>query len=368
MVESNKKPRVGFFPCFTGLGEGFPSVKIAKRYIEFGGEVVFFSHGGEYEYMAEEIGCDVIRIEPIASGGTITKYFLQKSAQELADIVKNEAKLLKESDIKALVQSNVYFDAVLAPRLAKIPLITLVSGVGTPPFYEANMASFPDDLENLFTRFIPQSLKNRVFNWISLNSKNIIPKKFNQIAKKLGLNINFKRTIDMIPGDHTFVCDDMDFLGLNPTRDFPAENYIGPILPYDIDAIKTNPLDVEIENHFKRPGKSILLTMGSSIIMKKIFLRILKILNQSDYNVVATYTDILKENELPQLGENIILKKFIPNINSLFSKVDLAVIHGGRGTVHTVAYAGKPVIGIPVKDELQWNFDNLVRHNMALRL
>ena len=59
--------RVGFFPAFFNLGETQRLVRIAKCFKELGGEAVFFSHGGEYEWLAEEAGFEVIRVEPIYS-------------------------------------------------------------------------------------------------------------------------------------------------------------------------------------------------------------------------------------------------------------------------------------------------------------
>jgi UDP:flavonoid glycosyltransferase YjiC (YdhE family) len=91
-------------------------------------------------------------------------------------------------------------------------------------------------------------------------------------------------------------------------------------------------------------------------------------MNQTDYNVIATYTSILNEEELPKLNDNILLKKFINNPITLNKKVDLAIIHGGRGTVYNAAYSGKPAIGIPLNGEQQYNLDSLARHGMAIRL
>jgi len=56
-------PLVGFAPVFYSIGETVPHVKIAERYIKEGGKAIFFSHGGNYEYLAEEIGCKVINLK-----------------------------------------------------------------------------------------------------------------------------------------------------------------------------------------------------------------------------------------------------------------------------------------------------------------
>ena len=64
-ISSSKKPLVGFFPLFYNLAETGRAVIIAKRYIELGGQAIFFSHGGKYEYLAKEIGCKVVQVKPI---------------------------------------------------------------------------------------------------------------------------------------------------------------------------------------------------------------------------------------------------------------------------------------------------------------
>jgi len=102
--------------------------------------------------------------------------------------------------------------------------------------------------------------------------------------------------------------------------------------------------------------------------MKALFLDILDILNNTEYNVIATYTNLLNENELGKYNDNILLKKFIPNIARLNKMIALAIIHGGRGTVYNAAYSGKPAVGIPLNGEQQFNIDNLVRHKTGVRI
>lgn len=366
MTDLKKKPLVGFFPGFFDIGETYPLIKIAKCYQELGGNVIIFSHGGKYEYLAEDQGFKITRINPISDRSGITRYFLEHGEEDLINMIKNQVQTYKEAKIKALVQTCSYLDCLLSPRVANIPIISVLTGTLAPPFFKAKYATFPDSSENYLTQLIPKYIKNRFSNWYSLNYKGSLTKKINRIAKKINIK-KFRNFQDIMSGDYTLICDDMEFLDLKPTSDFPDNNYIGPILsfdPLDQKAIQDN----EVENHLKRPGKSILITMGGSYLWKEFFLRFLDILNQADYNVIATYTDILKENELPKLNENILLKKFVTNITELNQKVDLSIIHGGRGSVYTAAYSSRPAIGIPYNGEQQYNLDNLVRHGMAIRL
>lgn len=359
-------PTVGFFPRFHGLGETYPLIEIAKRYKQLGGEVVFFSHGGEYEHLVEELGCEIIRINPVTR--KTSKYLLQHSDEDLIKIIEDEAFVYGNAGISALIQTNVFFGCLLASRVAKIPLISVVSGTWIPPYFKGNYATYPDRSENFFTRLIPHFLKNRVANWCALKYKGPITRKINRIAKKINIDLHFKCKSELLLGDYTLICDDIKFLGAKPTKDFSLENYVGPILPNDWLIQEEKQLESDIEKHLKKPGKHILLTMGTSPQWKEFFLKILKILNQTEYNVIATYTTILGEDEIPKLNDNILLKKFIPNMAMLNQKTDINIIHGGRGTVYSVAYSGKPAIGFALHVEQQCNLDNLVRHGTSLRL
>jgi hypothetical protein len=367
-IISENKPLIGFFPGFEGIGETYPLIKIAKHYQDIGGKVVIFSRGGEYEYLAREQGFRLTRIKPIATGGEISRYFMENSDEDVIKMIKDEALAYQNAGIKALVQTNVYFFSKLAPRLAKIPLISIISGTLTPAYYQSNYADFPDRFENLLTKYIPLYFKNKYYKWRTLNYKGPVTKKFNQIAEKINIKIHFNSFQELILGDHTLICDDIAFLGLKPTNNLPAKNYIGPILSDELFKITTKKEENEINNHLKKPGKSILLTMGGSSRMKDIYLEVLKILNKTDYNVITSYTSILNKEELPKLNKNILLKKFISLTPELNKRVDLAIIHGGRGTVYNAAYSGKPAIGIPLNSEQQYNIDCLIRHGMALRV
>lgn len=45
--------------------------------------------------------------------------------------------------------------------------------------------------------------------------------------------------------------------------------------------------------------------------------------------------------------------------------VDLAIIHGGKATVYTSAYSGKPVIGFPMQFEQHRNIESLLKHGVG---
>ena len=371
-----EKPLIGFFPCFSSMGETIPLVKIAKSYMEIGGKAIFFSHTGKYEYLAENIGCKVVRLGNLMGdyqdeilqlyreGAPFEKIMIcQFKEKTIEGAVKEEVEAFTKSRIDLIVSAFSPTSSISASAL-KIPLVVVASGTAIPPYYKSGFATFPESYENFFTKLLPKSLKNRIAKWYLLNNKRLV-KEFNKVATKYQVR-PFKYGNDIFYGDHTLVCDDINFLGIQPSEDFPLENYIGPLVAGDLFKEQKNKIDFDVINHLKRPGKSIVLVMGSAYKFDRLLLRIVEALNESDYNVIAVYPNPKNKDKLPETNENILFKEFVP-LDEILKKVDLAITHGGRGTIYTIAYSGKPAICIPLFLEHQYNIDNLVRHGCAIR-
>ncbi len=266
------KPLVGFFPVFYSIGETIPHVKIAKFYIEKGGRAIFFSHGGKYEYLAKEIGCKVINLQnswqsSLQKGKRVKEknvpfekiMFGVLRKETLGELIDEEIEALKKTGVEALFVS---FNPSLciSARVLKIPLVVLISGTSITPYYKSGCVTFPENYENFFTKLVPHSIKDKIARWYLLNNK-LLVKDFNNLAKKYQVQ-SFQYLNDILLGDFTLVCDDIHFLGLNPTNSFPLKNYIGPIARDLFEEQQTKP-DDDIVRHLNRPGRSILLIMGS---------------------------------------------------------------------------------------------------------
>ncbi len=380
-----KLPKVAFMPLFSNFGETSPLIGIAKKYMELGGQIVFIGYKGKYEILAKDLGCKIIELKrnipkKIAKKSKKLRYkchykdmpldrlfshlFNKKFEKLYIDKIEQEINIFKDEEVK-LVAAAFSFTPLISARVADIPLVVLLSGVATPPYFKSKHATFPEGFENIFTRLFPQSIKNHLTNWYLLQCKWGV-KGFNRLAR-MYKTPQSNRFLDLFCGDYTFVVDNIDFLRLQPTPEFPKEDYIGPIFPERPFISQDNLIDSDIRMHLERQGRSILVTFGS-LGVKKTFFEVLNTLNKTNYNALVAYTNIINEDEIPTLNENILLKKFIPSIKKIHGIVDLSIIHGGRGTVHTVAFSGKPVIGIPLHAEQQWNLDNLMRHGGGIRL
>ena len=374
--KDSEKPLIGFLPCFYSMGETIPLIKIAQSYQEMGGRVIFFSHRGEYEHFAEEIDCDIFELSNILENLSKKGKKMFEQGKDLVKNLKNiytpatidkavaeEINAFTKKNIK-LVVSSFNLTTSISARAANIPLITVVSGVTIPLYYESGFVTFPDNYENPFTFFLPKIIKNRFMQWFLLNNKMLI-RPFNKVAKKYNVS-QYNNFNEIILGDHTLVCDDFTFLGVNSSKESPRENFIGPIVGSKTFDKKEKSIDSDLTAHLEKPGKSIVLIMGSTG-NRSLFLKIVKALDQTNYNVIAVYTNLLNNNEIPKTSENILFKKFVP-LDEILKKVDLAITHGGRGTIYQIAYSGKPAICFPMFMEHQGNVDNLIRHGSAVRL
>jgi len=369
VVSTKKKPLVGFFPVFYNLAETGRAVLIAKRYLELGGDALFFSHGGEYEYLAKDLGCDVIRVNPIYSKEFIDRLWKASrletlrnpySAQDILEHVEGEISVYKKTDIKLIVSTNNTTCGISA-RVLKIPLIFVRSR------FNPQFTYYPEDAEFLVTRVVPKWLKLKILNWYFPHSKHYAPP-FIKIAKKYHVSPP-KNGHALTKGDYTFYTDFQQLANVEDSTPSPNEYYIGPIffdelINKNIDRKEISAQEEIIQKHLKRKGRSILISLGSSGT-QEMFLKILELLNKTNYTVIGVYTSILKDNELPAVNENILLMKFVPSLEKLFGLVDLAIIHGGQGTVYTAAYAGKPVIGFPLLLEQHSNLEMLARQGVA---
>ena len=364
-ASSKKLPLIGFFPLFYNLAETGRAVLVAKRYIERGGEAVFFSHGGVYERLAEEIGCKVIRVDPVYTDEFIEHLWAHSRLEKigspfppkvLKEHVEAEVEAFKESNVKMVVSTN-NFPCVISTRVANIPLVSITPSLIT------HFKIFPDDLNFSIIKYFPDFVKLNLLNFF-IGKYPLWAGPFKSLAKKYKIK-NIVDDYSLTKGDYTLFTDFIQLIDISESDIPENEFYIGPIFLDELFDDKDDLKEKMILDHINKSNKSILFTLGSSGT-KEFFLDIINYFNETDYNVVVIYSSILSEEELPTVNDNILLLKHVPSVEVINKNVDLAIIHGGQGTVYTAAYSGKPVIGFPMQFEQHRNLELLVHHKLAL--
>ena len=375
ITNHKEKPHVGSFTCFRTLGETVPGVKTAKKYLEMGGKLTFFSHGGEFEHLGEETGGKIVKLLPISYEEAVEKnnkrkikYTFEKMAFEcynkkvIEDFVEEEIEEIKKHDIDLIV-ATFNPTVSISARVLNIPVIVLTSGTYGPIYFDSGYVTYPESYENSITRFVPSYIKNNIVSWLLKHNKMLV-RDTNKVARKYKVK-PFKNLNEIVLGDYTLLCDDINFIGLKPTKKYPKENFIGPIFGTDIHKDQNEEIPADIKAHLEKPGRSILVSMGTTV-KHDLLLNIINTLNQTNYNIIVTCGRFDK-SKWPEVNDNILLKVLIRQPLKINKMVDLAVIHGGRGTVYTSAYSGKPSVGIPMFVEQQYNLDTLVRNGVSIR-
>ena len=160
-----EQPTIGFLPCFFSIGETLPLVKLARAFINKGGKVLFFSHGGSFEQLAREIGCKIITLQELPWKQVLQSIDIQKLTYEqqlfavysqdvIERLVQEEIQMFTKYNITALV-SSFNLTASISARVVNIPLIVLTSGTAIPPYFQSGFATFPENYETMMTRPIP---------------------------------------------------------------------------------------------------------------------------------------------------------------------------------------------------------------------
>ena len=99
--------------------------------------------------------------------------------------------------------------------------------------------------------------------------------------------------------------------------------------------------------------------------MAKVIAEIIESFEGKDYYVVAPVKKHLEKLKHPlHVPGNVRLTDWLP-AHKVNPMADLSVIHGGIGTVMTAALAGKPVFGVGMQPEQEYNIDCLVRKGFA---
>jgi UDP:flavonoid glycosyltransferase YjiC (YdhE family) len=321
-------------------------------------------YGGRWTHLINEagFGChclephlDPARIERLARALRMERGGRMFSTDELNARVASELDLFAELRPAAIVTGFV-LSTCLSARIARVPLVTVAPLAVTRPFFEAGMATFPERFDRGPMRLLPPSVKDAATNWWGLNTRQWLGP-FNAVARRYGLH-RFGRLVDLVESDEMLITNIPQIVGIT---DLPAHwRYVGPIfahLPGEVpDEVRSLPRD--------RP--LVYCSMGS-LPNARIAARVLDVLGQLPVRAVSPAGAWLNGGGRPKVPDNVLLFDLLPahRVCPLF---DVALIHGGEGTVQTACATGVPFVGIGFTPEQDANIGMLVRQGTAERL
>jgi len=367
------------FPHFYYLSEASRLVEIAKALRTRGQDAVFLSHGGPYEHVARDEGFDVIPVAPQMSPERARQFMrfnrgegvrsMQDSFftyEELAEYVPSEVDAFKNLRADAvLIGWNL--PSYLSAKLAGIPMIVQQPGTFTAPFFDKKMGVFVPSLVG-WLRHFPMDW---FMNWLGPRMKFwIYP--FNQLASELGLP-TYKSTLDFVAGDLTLVMDAPEILGISPKEfeDYrprhpdrfhrpPRYRYGGPCyakLPGEVPEA--------VRRHFDTSRTKLYCAMGVSG-SPDVLRSVVEIVNELDLQAVVMTTTILGD-QVGKTSDRVLTVPHAP-AHLVNPMADVAITHGGAGTVQTAIHSGTPLVGIPAQMEQAGNISLVVRQGAGLML
>ncbi len=354
-----------FAPCAFNLAETSRMVEIAKG-IEHHSiaretfDIHFISDGGDFENLIEKHGFALTRLEPrltkekiefIAKVDRGEKFTPAFTDAELIRRVESEMACLKELKPTAVVTGS-YVTIPVTCRVLETPLVWVVQSTWLPDFFchGAGMTDGlrPAPLKAVADWFVLQFIKF----WINYGFLNSI----NRTAKHFGVP-GYESIFDFWRGDIALVAEPAEFSGVKLP---PKHCFIGPLIPRDEFSIPPEIASVP------RDRPLIYFAMGSSGTAE-IVAKIVESFEGQPYHVIAPVKFQLDMVPGARVPSNVFVTGWVPAIQ-MNKMADLAVIHGGIGTVMAAALAGKPVVGVGMQMEQVANLACLVRKGFAIRV
>ena len=351
-----------FAPETLNIAETTRLIEIAKE-SRATFHCVFFGYSDIYSYLIEEAGFEFRRMRPWLTKEKVEHLWKVDRMEifddpftetELTQRVESEIALYQELTPVAIV-IGFTLSVTISARASKIPLVYVLPFPLTRPFLDANLSTFPDEFDYPFLRMIPERFLDNLTNQWLKNTKLWI-KPFQRVARHYGVP-PIKRLVDIYEGDFNLVTDIPALTGVN---DLPENwHYVGPIFAHlagDVPAELTN---------LTHEHPVIYCAMGSSA-NREILKTVIESFEHTPYTVIAPIKSHIQDYKI-SVPKNVLVYDWLPapKVNPL---ADIAVIHGGQGTVQTACAAGTPFIGIGLQPEQESNIDAIVRQGSAIRI
>ena len=354
-----------FAPCAFNLAETSRMVEIAKAVARHPVasrvfDIQFISDGGDFEPMIEKHGFALTRLEPrltkekielIAKVDRGEKFTPAFTDAELIARVNSEVACLRELKPVAAVTGS-YVTIPVTCRILGVPLVWVVQSTWLPEFF-CHGAGMTDKLRPAAVKAAADWLVLRFINfWIRYGFLNGI----NRTAKHFGVP-GYQSIFEFWRGNFALVAEPPEFSGINLP---PNHAFIGPLVPQD-----EFPIPAEIAA-IPRDEPLIYFAMGSSG-KPEIVAKILESFDGTPYRVIAPVKFLLAQVSGVRIPANVLVTDWVPAVQ-VNKMADLAVIHGGVGTVMAAALAGKPVVGVAMQMEQVANLACLERLGFAIRV
>jgi UDP:flavonoid glycosyltransferase YjiC (YdhE family) len=213
-----------------------------------------------------------------------------------------------------------------------------------------------DMLDTAPIRWLPDGFRVKLSEMLLGVSHALISRSFNQVAVEYGLEPFDSFDEVLWRGSYQLVAEPPGFSALQFP---PTAHFIGPLIAR-LDA----PLPEKILN-LPRDLPIVYFAMGSSG-RPGIAARIVAGFAGKPYRVIAPVKYLLEKQSV-QIPDNVLVTDWLPALEAN-RLADIAVTHGGHGTVMNACLSGKPVVGVAMSPEQLLNLECLAAKGFAIRI
>ncbi|ORY01728.1 glycosyl transferas-like protein [Clohesyomyces aquaticus] len=341
-------------------------------------KIDFLSCGSRFEHLITSAGFPIVKAMPRVKGVSVAhdlgwdfpEFF---GSEEIATTFINGQLDAFRTLKPDAVFHGMWAPASIAARLLGIRTINFLPVPLHPASFTNGLIRDLPDMMPLFTR-LPRPIRQKLAWWgsgLMVKAPIFRQKRLGAAAAAAGWPIKGPISLfDMNMADLNLVNDHPIFHADYAARLPENIKITGPLF-----AKTDSPLDADIVAHMKKDGNpSILVTMGSSGTEEFLF-NAIEAFKQSPadkWNVVvlASPSICAPEKARSVAGNDprlLVTDRFIPALTAT-AIADVAVIHGGQGTVQTAMAAGTPIVGVALQIEQQTNLDNAMNAGVGIRI
>ncbi|UCC71653.1 MAG: hypothetical protein JSV86_14885 [Gemmatimonadota bacterium] len=348
-------------------------IAVFRSLQDLGVPALMATHGGTYEFALRREGIPYQTLEPRMSAEEC-RHFVEKvvnprvpiyDADVLESHVRSEMDLFRQYEASAVL-IGFTLSAVLSARGVGAPLIVTHLGSFVPPALEQGIFGFAEYIDNPITALLPGLWLDRLAGWVFQRAR-WQTRLFNSVADRLEVE-RVRSTMDVLMGDLTLVTDVPEIVGI-PEEELEAwrprdTRYLRPTarLQYAgaIFARVFGDVPEDVSDFLQTERPKVYVSLASS--RREYVERVVAALAVMDVRAVVTAT--VHEGSFGE-SDNILIKDFLPS-HQVMPMCDLAIIHGGQGSVQTAISAALPLVGIPLQPEQNFNLRQVERHGGGL--